>query len=210
MHESSIAFSKITKHPLCVLVDPNWIYTNQVVLIAIERPDLHAICLSSFFSEWLVARQGAKFGVGASLRLSIREAIDTFPLPQGTVAQKGVLAATEFDTICKSWSKENSAGVTSFADRLGDETSQDGNIVRARNLLDSIDDLTAAAYGYPGGLSGRGYFVAPYIAGGESPAFIVPADTRHEIVGFLAGMNREACERERHLTSSYAQGKELG
>ncbi len=195
-YETCIAYSKITKHPMCILADPSWIYTNKVVLIALQRPDLHAICLSSFFSEWLVARQGAKFGVGASLSLSIREAIDTFPPPEAIVSEKGVAAANEFDIICKSWSKENSAGVTSFADRLGDETSQDRNIVRARELLDSIDDLTAAAYGYSGGLSGRGCFVAPYIAGSKSSAFIVPEQDRREIVSFLTQENHAQCRDE--------------
>ena len=63
-HSKCIVYSKVTKHPICMLADPRWVYTNQVVLIGCERDDLLAICFSCFFNEWLVAQQGAKFVLG--------------------------------------------------------------------------------------------------------------------------------------------------
>ncbi|WP_419594189.1 Eco57I restriction-modification methylase domain-containing protein, partial [Thiolapillus sp.] len=40
-----IAFSKVTKYPICMLAPSDWIYTNQVVLIGVDREDLYPICL---------------------------------------------------------------------------------------------------------------------------------------------------------------------
>lgn len=60
--ERFIAYSKVTKHPICMLAPTDWIYTNKVLLIGAEREDLFAICISSFFRSWLEAYSGGNLG----------------------------------------------------------------------------------------------------------------------------------------------------
>ena len=189
-----VVFSKITKHPICILADPNWIYTNKVVLITLSRADVHSVCLSSFFTEWMIARQGAKFGVGASLCLSIKEAFDTFPLPRNEVSRKGMAAASNLDETIKSWCLGNGTGVTRFADSLGDESVWDIEIVQARGLLCDIDEEVARAYGWDASPLRRGFHSAPYIAGNHGMAFILSCEDRVEVIEYLTRLNQKQCK----------------
>jgi hypothetical protein len=193
-HDQCVVFSKVTKHPMCILADSAWIYTNKVVVVGMERSDVHAICLSCFFSEWMVHCQGAKLGVGASLCLSIREAIDTFPVPREVTDPQGIDAAVEFDRTLRVWCGENECGVTRFADTLGDEQCHDEAIVRAREYLDEIDRAVARAYGWNEHPHKRGFHMAPYIAGGNAKAFIVSEATRREILRNLLELNKAQSE----------------
>jgi hypothetical protein len=61
-HVHFIAYSKVTKYPICMLARSDWIYTNKVVLIGFDRPDMLAICLSSAFRTWVEAYSAAGLG----------------------------------------------------------------------------------------------------------------------------------------------------
>jgi hypothetical protein len=193
-HPTCIVFSRVTKHPMCILADPTWIYIEGVVLVSPERPDTHAICLSSFFTEWIVARQGAKFGVGASLRLSIRGGIETFPLPDDYVCLHGMEAANRFDHVLKEWCEVNDCGVTSFADALG-SSDQSDLIQEARDLLCAIDSSVASAYGWNGVVPTRSCDQAHYVTSSEANAFVVDSDGRKTIIRFLRELNKEQYRR---------------
>ena len=190
-----IVFSKITKHPICMVADPTWIYTNKVVLVGFEREDLLAISFSVFFTEWVVAQQGAKFGVGASLTLAIREAFDTFPQPNNLVSQCGIAAATEFERVAKTWCLASESGLTQFVDTMGDSSCNEPEIVKARELLGTIDTEVSRAYGMEMLDITRGFFPAPYIVS-ESNAYIVESSTRSQVIGFLTELNRELSQTE--------------
>lgn len=196
-HEQCVVFSKVTKHPLCVLANTTWIYTNKVVLVGTDSRDTHAICVSSFFTEWMVARQGAKLGVGASLCLSIRDAIDTFPRPATEVSDRGVKAALLLDQEIKEWCIANSCGITAFADALGDDARSDTTLRHARRLLNEIDSEVAAAYGWKGFSYERGFHPAHYIAGGKRVAFVLSPTARAAVVDYLVERNRDQCQRSR-------------
>jgi len=186
-----IVYSKITKHPICIIADTSWIYTNQVVIVEMASPEIHPICLSSFFTEWVVARQGAKFGVGASLRLSIKEAFDTFPLPHKKLSVSGVTAAAEFDRTLKSWCSENSIGVTGFANAMGNEKIQDDKMCRVREILNEIDMEVSRAYAWEEFPYKRDSHSAPYIVGNNNTAFILSNEARSKVLDFIMSLNRE-------------------
>jgi len=194
LHDQCVVFSKVTKHPICVLADPKWIYTNKVVVLGMERTDIHALCLSSFFAAWMVYCQGAKLGVGASLCLSVREAIDTYPLPPELINSQNVDTAVEFDLAMQAWCAENNCGVTRFADKLGDDSCSDRAVARARECLDEIDRGVAHAYGWRDYHQKRGFHVAPYIAGNKAKAFILSGEAWGEVIQYLLKLNRVQCE----------------
>ncbi|MGH7931466.1 MAG: hypothetical protein ACREQV_27175, partial [Candidatus Binatia bacterium] len=109
-NERFIAYSKVTKHPFCIMAPSDWIYTNKVVLIDFDRPDLLAICLSSFFHSWVEQYSGA--GRGATLQLSIRESLDTFPLPTSQVSEPANKLASCFAGDVVELSDRFSVGLT--------------------------------------------------------------------------------------------------
>ena len=205
-----IVFSKVTKHPICMLADSSWIYTNQVAVIPCERPDTFAICLSSFFTEWVVARQGAKFGVGATLRLSIREAFHTYPLPDECVSEDGNFAAQEFGDLASGWCSRASKGLTGFANVLGDPDNVDLDIVEARALLNAIDQAVVKVYDLDGVWEGRGFYQAPYIAAPNNLAYAVAPDARERILERLVLLNQSQCAEDVLSTASFDNSILLG
>ncbi len=144
--EKFIAYSKVTKHPICMLADSNWIYTNQVLLVANEREDMLAICLSSFFRAWLERFCGG--GMGVTLRLSIRESVAKYPVPEQSVATAGVEAATQFNRLVAEFSAAHGCGLTDVMNAIHSPDNADATIAELRSLLPVIDAEVASAYGW--------------------------------------------------------------
>ncbi|HEY8585657.1 MAG TPA: type IIL restriction-modification enzyme MmeI [Rhodanobacter sp.] len=140
-----IAYSKVTKHPICMLADSTWIYTNQVLLVAHEREDMLAICLSSFFRAWLEKFCGG--GMGVTLRISISESTAKYPMPEQNVTSVGVDAATEFNRLAVECSAARGGGLTDVMNAIHSPDNADATIVELRRLLSVIDAEVAVAYG---------------------------------------------------------------
>ena len=139
-----IGYSKVTKHPICMLADSNWIYTNQVLLVANEREDMLAICLSSFFRAWLEKFCGG--GMGVTLRLSISESVAKYPVPEQSVASAGVEAAAQFNRLAVEVSSAHGCGLTDVMNAIHSPDEADAMIAELRRLLSVIDAEVAAAY----------------------------------------------------------------
>lgn len=142
-----IAFSKVTKYPFSVLAPSDWIYTNKVLLIGLERPDLYPICLSSLFRSWVYTYSVRSLGADTNtLTISIREAVSTFPLPANNVSQAGVGAATQFNRLAVEFSAAHGCGLTDVMNAIHSPGEADATIAELRRLLSVIDTEVAAAY----------------------------------------------------------------
>lgn len=144
--ENFIAFSKVTKYPICMLADSGWLYTNQVLLIGNERADMLSICLSATFRSWLERFCGG--GMGATLRLSISESVAKFPVPSNAVSNAGVAAATRFNSLAVAYSAEHECGLTEVLNIINTPNAGDDAIVELRRLMAAIDIEVVAAYGW--------------------------------------------------------------
>ncbi len=129
------------------------------------------------------------------MTLAIREAFDTFPQPNNLVSPCGITAATEFERIAKTWCLASESGLTQFVDTMGDSSCNEPEIVKARELLGTIDTEVSRAYGKEMLDLTRGFFPAPYIVS-DSNAYIVESSTRSQIIGFLTELNRELSQAE--------------
>lgn len=144
-----IAFSKVTKHPFCMLAPTKWIYTNKVLLIGIDRDDLYPICLSSLFRNWLHAFSVRSLGADTNtLTLSIREAVSTFPLPSARVSSSGNTAAKLFQESVVAWSDKHRCGLTEVLNSVHKPECSDPEITALRKLMTTIDIEVATAYGW--------------------------------------------------------------
>ncbi|WP_202967630.1 Eco57I restriction-modification methylase domain-containing protein [Comamonas testosteroni] len=141
-----IAYSKVTKHPICMLADSSWIYTNQVLLVSTEREDMFSICLSSFFRTWLERFCGG--GLGVTLRLSISESVAKYPVPSNEVSQAGIDAAKRFNDLAVAFSAAHECGLTDVMNAIHTRGEEDATIVELRQLLVVIDNEVTAAYGW--------------------------------------------------------------
>ena len=141
-----VAFSKNTTFPFCMLAPANWIYTNKVVLIGLERGDELALCLSSFFRTWLETYSGGR--LRGWLTISINDSIATFPLPDRVVSNCGSATAEQFNDIAMSWARNNGAGITGVVNAIHSPENNDEPITALRGLLCEIDREVAAAFGW--------------------------------------------------------------
>lgn len=141
-----VGYSKVTKYPICMLAASNWIYTNQVVLIGVDRGDELAICLSSFFRLWLEKYSGGR--LEGRLRLSITESIAKFPLPEILVDSTGVAAAAEFNDLAVRWAGQQNAGMTEVMNAIHSPDKHDPLIEELRRRLAKIDASVANAYNW--------------------------------------------------------------
>jgi len=194
--DQCVVFSRVTKHPICMLADPRWIYIEGVVLVACDRVDTHTVCLSSLFTEWLVARQGAKFGVGATLRLSIRDGVGTFPLPSQLVSRAGLEAATKFNLLAIEYCGEKQCGLTDFMNGICNSSHNDSCISEARMLMLTIDRQVALAYGWNDIVLERCFTETSYLSGKDKQGFVIPEDQRKIILSKLLKLNHERYDEE--------------
>jgi hypothetical protein len=141
-----VAFSKVTKYPICMPAPTDWIYTNKVLLIEAERQDMHAICLSSLFRAWLQAFSGGK--LEGRLVLSISESVAKYPLPLEEVSRTGVSAARRFNELAVEFSAANHCGLTEVMNSMHAPQNGDKEIQELRNLLVAIDREVISAYGW--------------------------------------------------------------
>lgn len=183
-HSKFVSFSKVTKYPICMLADSSWIYTNQVLLIALERPDLHPIALSSFFTEWLERYCGG--GMGETLRLSIREGVATFPMPRAQLEEQAITNAKHFQERAVAFAKRNSFGMTGVMNGVHAEAEYDDEIAALRALLVDIDRITASAYGWDDVAQEREFVV---VGDAEQTQWRVRQDDRAEIIERLLQNN---------------------
>jgi hypothetical protein len=142
-----VAFAKAAKYAVCVIAPTEWVYTNQVVLVEAVRDDVHAICLSSMFQAWL--RNYSLRSLGGdnnTMRLSISEALATFPLPVSSVSNAGLSAARMFQEALVSWSTAHDGGMTDAMNAVHSRGVTDEGTRELRRLMAEIDREVALTY----------------------------------------------------------------
>lgn len=143
-NDTFVAFSKVTKYPICMPAPTDWVYTNQVVLIEMSRPDCYAICLSSFFRNWLEAFSGGR--LEGRLRLSITESVSKFPFPPFETSQAGISKAKQFHDLSISFSEKTGSGMTDVMNAINAPTNTDPTVIKLRQILADIDKAVATAF----------------------------------------------------------------
>jgi hypothetical protein len=144
--ETFIGYSKNTKYPVGMLAPSDWLYTNKVLLIGMERDDLYAISLSTGFRAWLERFSGGN--LGETLSLSISESVAKYPVPSGEVPQAAINAAKRFNDLAVAFSAENECGLTDVMNAIHSPSVEDTTIVELRQLLADIDTEVVSAYGW--------------------------------------------------------------
>jgi hypothetical protein len=191
-HAQFIAYSKVTKHPICILADSKWIYTNQVLLVATEREDMLAICLSSLFRAWLEKFCGG--GMGMTLRLSISESVSKYPVPELTVASAGVEAAARFNRLAIEFSRQHGCGLTDVMNAIHSPDERDSTISEMRHLLAVVDAGVTNAYGWDD--LEVAYDFREFKGGSSSDRWrwALSADVTSVLLDRLVALNRERFE----------------
>ncbi|MEQ8839156.1 MAG: hypothetical protein RID07_20290, partial [Lacipirellulaceae bacterium] len=195
--ERFIAFAKVTKYPFCMLAPSDWNYTNKVLLIAAKRDDLFAICLSTFFRNWLYAFSVSSLGADTNtLTLSIRESVSKFPLPGKKVSGAGKSVATFFQDKVLEWSKNNNCGLTATLNAVNTPDNKDKVIVDLRDAMVSLDKEVAAAYGWSDLDLSYEFFEFSGGSSNDAWRWENSQDTKYKIMERLRSLNKIIYENE--------------
>lgn len=141
-----IGYSKNTKYPVGMLAPSDWIYTNKVLLIGMERDDLYAIAMSTGFRAWLERFSGGN--LGETLSLSISESVAKYPVPTGEVSRAGIDSANRLNDLAIAFSAAHESGLTDVMNKIHTPSVGDTTIVELRQLLAAIDTEVVVAYGW--------------------------------------------------------------
>lgn len=189
-----IAYSKVTKYPICMLAPSDWIYTNQVVLINKQRGDELALCLSSLFSNWLNHFSGGR--LEGRLRLSISESIAKFPLPGMVVDDAGIHSGDFFNATALDWAKNNSGGMTKVMNNIHSPDCNDQKIEKLREALIEIDKSVVRAYGWDDIEISRTFVPSELAASRDSWRYQISDASAALLHARLIQLNKEAFEAE--------------
>lgn len=187
LNSDFLAISKNTTYPFGILADPNWIYTNKVVLIGLERGDETALCLSSFFRNWLTTYSGGR--LRGWLTISISQSIGRFPIPNIKISDEAVALSLKFDAALKTWASASGKGVTDAISALHTETCTDANIQLMREFLPKIDLAAAQSYGWTDLDMSYAFRTSNDTTANVATKFEIDEDTNLEIMKRLVALN---------------------
>jgi hypothetical protein len=191
-HDTFVAFSKVTKYPICMPAPSEWIYTNKVLLIEARRADTFTICLSSLFREWLQVFAGGR--LEGRLVLSISESVSKYPLPSDEVTEGGKAASSRFNKLAVEFSAGNGCGLTDVMNAVNTPSNTDKTIVELRKLLAVIDTQVAAAYGWND--LDLAYDFREFRGGSDNDPWrwALSEEVTAELLNRLTGLNRQRFE----------------
>lgn len=187
-----IGYCKVTKYPICILAPSQWIYTNKVILIGIDRGDELPITLSTLFRDWLERFSGGR--LEGRLSLSISESIAKFPLPEAAVSAAGVRAAKEFNEFAVQWSRDNDAGITDVMNAIHSPDNTAPQVEELRKRLHEIDAAVAAAYCWDDFDLSYSFVEQDARASKDKWRFQLSESVRAEILAKLLDLNRQRSE----------------
>jgi hypothetical protein len=175
-----------------MLAPSDWIYTNKVLLLGMERDDLYAISLSTGFRAWLEKFSGGN--LGETLSLSISESIAKYPVSEQRVASAGIEAAAQFNRLAVEFSAAHCGGLTDVMNAIHSPDSVDATIAELRRLLSIIDAEVVAAYGWNG--MDVTYDFREFGSGSANDKWrwALSADATSTLLDRLVSLNRERFE----------------
>lgn len=202
LHQNIIAYSKNTKYPIGILAPSDWIYTNKVLLIGIERIDLYAISLSTSFQIWLRVFSGGKLAAGTTI--SVSKSVATYPTPESIVSLAGINAARRFSDLTVEFSAKNGCGLTEVMNKVNTPSNSDQAIEELRHLMVIIEAEVANAYSWSD--LDLSYEFRELVGGSANDTWrwALSDNTTAAILGRLTDLNRQRYE------AVFGQGKQLG
>ncbi|QTP56322.1 hypothetical protein HNO51_17510 [Billgrantia sulfidoxydans] len=192
MREKFIGYSKNTKYPIGMIAPTEWIYTNKVLLVGMEREDLYSISLSTGFRAWLERFCGGN--LGETLSLSISESVAKYPVPEFEVSQEGIDAADHFNDMVVAFSAKNECGLTDVMNAINSPDVSGADVEQLRHLMVTIDAEVLAAYEWDDLEIEYGFREASESSSRYPSRWALSEELRIEILNRLLELNREHCE----------------
>lgn len=175
-----------------MLAPSDWIYTNKVLLIGMERDDLYAVAMSTGFRAWLERFSGGN--LGETLSLSISESVAKYPVPSREVSRAGIDAAKRFNDLAVAFGVAHECGLTDVMNAIHNPSVEDTTIVELRRLLATIDTEVEVAYGWDDLEIAYDFREIDGGSANDPWRWALSEDVTADLLGRLTALNRERFE----------------
>jgi hypothetical protein len=141
-NEDVVVVPAVSKHLLALRMPSNLVYTNMVIVVALGRPDVQDLLLSSPFDVWAERHGGT---MEKRRRMKVASVFYTFPLPEAR-SDGSLSAGWQAETLGLVASM--GGGITDVLNAKNDITCSDSGVTRLRDLQRAIDEVVLASYGW--------------------------------------------------------------
>ena len=202
--ERALAIARHTEHCSFVFLPRNMIYSEALVVFALELDSAFAILQSRVHETW------ARFfgsSLGATLRYSPSDCFETFPFPAAWKDNKRVEdIGRNYYELRADLMVRNNEGLTKTYNRFHDPDKRDPDILKLRELHDAMDRAVLNAYGWADLKPTCDFFLDYEEEESEDGAsrkrkkpwrYRWPDDFRDDVLARLLALNQERAAQER-------------
>jgi hypothetical protein len=189
----AVAIAQTSNTVMPVLVSPRVVFSNAVVVFALDGLDYLALLSSSAHREWAIKYSST---MRTDVRYTPSDAFDTFPFPETLASQTAALGSTLHEER-RRFMLDNQMGLTQTYARVHAPGDSSADVERLRELHQQIDNSVLADYGW-GDLSlSHGFFSTV-----QGVRYGLDNSSRTELLDRLLVLNHERAAAEQAVPSA--------
>ncbi|MFD9959216.1 Eco57I restriction-modification methylase domain-containing protein [Amycolatopsis sp. NPDC058986] len=184
-----LVIARVSRTGLPIFVSTGQVVSEGTVVFAVDRDAYLALLSSNLHFAWWTNKGASTLRTDA--RYTPSDGFETFPQP--VLTERMDRAGEELDTFRRSVMLERQLGLTKLYNLVHNESNQDSDIVRLREIHTEIDLATAEAYGWADLDLGHGFHQIR-----QGQRFTIAPDAQTELLDLLLELNFERhAEEER-------------
>ena len=186
-----LAITRVSKTVAFSFVHTSSVFSDAIVLFAVDQPPLFALLQSSIHSVFAWQHSSR---LKNDLRYSPTDAFETFPLPlaDDLLSDLGERLHQERIDVMQA----DRIGLTKLYNRFHTEADSDPRIKGLRSLQCEMDTAVASAYGWDDLDLEHGFHEVPYLPENDRIRFTISETARVEVLRRLSELNRQRYEEE--------------
>ncbi len=192
------AICRVTKYVAPAVCDPDQVFSDSIVVFAVEDWSEFSLLASSFHEVW--ARKNSST-LETRLRYLPSEIYETLPRPL-TLGSELASLGEQFASGRSDWCNENGAGLTDFYNALHEPGRADSALSSLREVLAQIDHDLLAAYNWSDLSLDHGFHEVASLPANDRVRFTISEAARLEVLRRLAALNRQRYREEQEAAQS--------
>lgn len=141
--KAALAITLHAKHSIFSPVDPGWIFSHGLAIVATDNDSEFAVLSSAPFAEWAHRYGGT---LGRNLRFSVSDCFENYPFPKPYML--ATLSSRNIADSRRAIMHALSIGITKLYNLLHDPNESSTPIQQLRAVHVELDRLVVAAYGW--------------------------------------------------------------
>jgi len=185
--EWCIVCGRLSKYFLFIPCPADWLFSDQVIVIAEQSWELLAVLQSEIHVSWAMFNMTT---MGETSRYNVKKCFRTFPMLRHGNTQAGHIAE-RVEVHRRAVLRNHNEGLTKTYNRFHDSDETSADIQKLRDLHVEMDQAVAAAYGWTDLELGHGFHNTK-----QGVRFTISEPARREVLQRLLKLNHERYAEE--------------